>query len=73
VNWTLYDTFEDTVAEQSFEVQLTQDIAQATLDFLNSEDSDFEACEPSDIQSSSKSSKSGPVTVFFMSYPPNAI
>ena len=58
VNWTLYETFEDTVADQSFEVQLTQDIAQATLDFLNGEDSDFEACEPSDIQSSSKSSKS---------------
>jgi hypothetical protein len=58
VNWTLYETFEDTVAEQSFEVQLTQDIAQATLDFLNGEDSDFEACEPSDIHSSSKSSKS---------------
>ena len=58
VNWTLYETLEDTVADQTFEVQLAQDIAQATLDFLNGDDSDFDACEPSDIQSSSKSSKS---------------
>jgi len=58
VNWTLYETLEDTVAEQSFEVQLTQDIAQATLDFLNDDDSDFDPCEPSDVQSSSESSKS---------------
>ena len=57
VDWTLYETFEDTIAEQSFEVRLTQDIAQATLDFLDGDDSDFEVCEPSDIPSSSKSSK----------------
>ena len=58
VEWTLYETLEETVAEQSFEVQLSQDIAQATLDFLNGDDSDFDACEPSDVHSSSKSSKS---------------
>ena len=52
VNWAVYETLEDTVAEQPFDVQLTQDIAQATLDFLNGNDSDFEFCEASDIQSS---------------------
>jgi len=36
-----YETLDDTVAEQSFEVQL-KDIAQATVDFLNGDDSDFE-------------------------------
>ena len=44
VNWELYETLEDMVAEQPFEVQLTEDIAQATLDFLNGSDSDFDAC-----------------------------
>ena len=52
INWALYETLEDTVAEQPFEDQLTQDIAQATLDFLNDNDSDFESCEASDIHSS---------------------
>jgi len=58
INWALYETLEETSAERPFEVQLAEDIAQATLSFLNGSDSEFGDDELSNMESSSDSSKS---------------
>ena len=57
INWTLYETLEETSAERPFEVQLAEDIAQATLSFLNGSDSELGDDELSNMESSSDSSK----------------
>jgi hypothetical protein len=53
LDWNLYEALEDTQAERSYEDQLREDIAQATLDFLNGDISDLEDGERSDTESSS--------------------
>ena len=58
INWALYEMFEETSAERPFEVQLAEDIAQATLSFLNGSDSEFGDDELSNMESSSDNSKS---------------
>ena len=50
LNWNPYEALEDTHAEQSYEDQLREDIAQATLDYLNGDISDLEDGEHSDAE-----------------------
>lgn len=53
LDWNVYEALEDTQAERSYEDQLREDIAQATLDFLNGDISDLEDGERSEAESSS--------------------
>ena len=53
LDWNVYEALEDTHAERSYKDQLREDIAQATLNFLNGDISDLEDAERSDAESSS--------------------
>lgn len=53
LDWNVYEALEDTHAERSYKDQLREDIAQATLNFLNGHISDIEDAERSDAESSS--------------------
>jgi hypothetical protein len=68
INWALYETLEETSAEKPFQLQLAEDIAQATLNFLNGSDSEFGGDELSNVESSSDSSKSTFSSLILMLY-----